>query len=152
MKAGFIQVNTMQFSQLSLSRPGWHGRPLYITSWYAIIILSNLQNPRPDPHTLQTSHCKHHTTSDNTRTEEPLRYSTMAEAFLNQLFAAENEDTECPVCHEIYGTLGDRGETERKMSLQCGHTIGSMCAHRWFTSTNTVSNLLRPPVPAFLLI
>ena len=139
----------MQFSRLLLSRPVWHGRPLYITSSHPIILLSNLQNSGPDPHTLQTSHREK---SYNNRAEEPLRHSEMAEAFLNQLFETENADTQCPVCHDIYGTLGDKGETERKVSLPCGHTIGSMCAHTWFMSNNTVSHLLRLIILPFILL
>lgn len=75
----------------------------------------------------------------------------MAEAFLKKLFEESEVVTECPVCHDPYGTLNSKGKTEREIRLPCGHLIGSACAHKWFMLNNTVSHLLRVVIPPFIL-
>ena len=66
----------------------------------------------------------------------------MAEAFLSQLLVSENrvqseENAQCPVCFQKYGTLTDTGATESEIRLPCNHTLGSMCAFKWLKSSNT---------------
>lgn len=77
----------------------------------------------------------------------------MAEAFLRQLLTTTNrveseDNAQCSVCLQTYGTLTDTGAIECEIRLPCNHRLGSMCAFIWLKFNNTCPFCREPFFPA----